>query len=36
MAVKNDIGLNKYEIKSDFGVTKLLDQAYNWLHLSIS
>lgn len=33
MAVKKDMGLNKYEINNDLGVTKLLDQAYSCAHL---
>mgnify|MGYP006872383833 CR=1 FL=1 len=36
MAVKNDIGLKRYEISRDLGVTKLLDQVSSWIHLSIN
>jgi len=34
MAVKKDIGLNKYEIQTDFGVIKSLVHSYNCKFLS--
>lgn len=34
IAVKNDIGLNKYEIQTDFGVIKSFVQSYNCKFLS--
>lgn len=36
MAVKYDIGLNKYEMHRDFGVSRSLDHFYSWAHLSKS
>lgn len=36
IAVKNDIGLNKCEIRSDLGVISVDDQFYSCAHLSIN